>query len=471
MEGLLEGKEAESSNSRNWDEAFHLFANVIASENDATKIQATIRLAKVSRYAPENILALTVPMLLELLESPPTDLSPLVQEASAYSLKCIASQGEGRLANLIGQMGAVPILLRLLPNSEEGLQRALLKCLRNVVTFWGPNRMILVSNGGLEIVLTMLSSCSGHSKLILLEILSTLALIREVRKVLWRSRKAHHLVEAARCGSLVSRTRAAQAIGLLGLIKRARRTLVNAGALQVLMQLLKEGDPTVKLVAGNALGVIASHVDHIRPVGQAGAIPLYAELLKGSDPVGKEIAEDVFCVLAVDEENAVTIVEHLVGILRGDDVGAKAAAADVIWDISSYKYSSPILQNSGAIPILVELLKDENIDVKEKVAGAVAQLSLNEADRTVLANSGVIPLLITMLEDESDELRDNAAEALVNFSLDPLLGDQTSCILENSSFQNMRNRLMQMHASDEHLDLSITRQISTEQLTWDPGFY
>ncbi|KAL0411226.1 UNVERIFIED_CONTAM: hypothetical protein Slati_3712300 [Sesamum latifolium] len=157
-------------------------------------------------------------MLLELLESPPTDLSPLVQEASAYSLKCIASQGEGRLANLIGQMGAVPILLRLLPNSEEGLQRALLKCLRNVIR-----------------------------SLILLEILSTLALIREVRKVLWRSRKAHHLVEAARCGSLVSRTRAAQAIGLLGLIKRARRTLVNAGALQVLMQLLKEGDTTVEM--------------------------------------------------------------------------------------------------------------------------------------------------------------------------------------------------------------------------------
>ncbi|KAI3456834.1 hypothetical protein Pfo_013497 [Paulownia fortunei] len=467
MEGS-EGKQAESSNSRNWDELFHLYAKAIACENDALKIQATIKLAKMSRYAPENILALTVPILLELLRSPQSNLSPLVQEASAYCLKCIASQGEGVLANLIGQSGAIPILLRLLPNSEEGLQRALLKCLRNVVTFWGPSRLILASNGGLEIVLAMLSSCSDDSKLILLEILSALALIREVRKFLWNSRRVHHLVEAARCGSLVSRTRAAQAIGLLGLIKRARRMLVDAGAVLVLMDLLKEGDPTMKLVAGNALGVISSHVDHIRPIAQAGVIPLYAELLQGSDPISKEIAEDVFCVLAVFEENAITIVEHLVRILRGDDVGAKAAAADVIWDLSSYKYSFPMLQNSGAIPILVELLMDENLDVREKVAGAVAQLSHNEADRAVLAKSGAIPCLINMLEDESDELRDNAAEALINFSLDPLLGDQISCILENPSFQNMHDRVMQMRASDEHLDISL-RQIGTEQLTWDPG--
>lgn len=465
-----EGKEAESSNSRNWDELFHLFARVIASENDALKIQATIKLAKMSKYAPENILRLTVPMLLELLGGPPSKLSPLVQEASAYCLKCIASQGEGILANHIGQSGAIPILLRLLPNSEVGFQRALLKCLRNVVTFWIPNRMILASHGGLVIVLAMLSSCSDESKLVLLEILSGLALVREVRKFLWNTRRVHLLVEAARCGSMISRTRAAQAIGLLGLIKRARRTLVDAGAVPALMHLLEEGDPAMKLVAGNALGVISSHIDHIRPIAQAGVIPLYAELLQGSDPIGEEIAEDVFCVLAVYEENAIAIVEHLVRILRGDDVGAKAAAADVIWDLSSYKYSFLLLQNSGAIPILVELLEDQNIDVKEKVAGAVAQLSQNEADRAVLANSGAIPRLINMLEDESDELRDNAAEALVNFSLDPLLGDQISCILENPTFQNMHDRVMQMRASDEHLDMSL-RQISTEQLNWDPGLF
>ncbi|KAG8386039.1 hypothetical protein BUALT_Bualt03G0107600 [Buddleja alternifolia] len=463
MEGS-EGKQVESSKGRNWDEAFNLYANVIANENDSIRIQATIKLAKMSRCAPENVLALTVPILLELLESS----NKSVLEASAYCLKCIASQGEGRLANLIGQSGGIPILLRLLPNSEEGLQRSLLKCVRNIITFCVPNRMILVNNGGMEIVIAMLNSCSDGSKLILLEILSALSLIREVRKFLWNSRSVHHLVEAARYGSLISRTRAAHAIGFLGSIKKARRTLVDAGAVIALMNLLKDGDSSMKLVAGNSLGVISSHVDHIRPVAQVGVIPLYAELLGGSDPIGKEIAEDVFCILAVNEENAVTIIEHLVRILRGDNTEAKAAAADVIWDLSSYNYSLPILQNSGVIPILVELLKDENMDVTEKVAGAIAQLSQNKADRAVLADCGAIPILIDMLRDESDELRDNAAEALVNFSMDPLLRDHISCVLDNPLFQNMRDRVIQMRASDEHMDASL-RQISTEQLTWDPG--
>lgn len=459
-----ESKEAESGDIRNWDELFHLFAKAIACENDKRKIQAMIKLAKMSKHAPERILGLTVPMLLDLLISPRHKPSSPVQEASVYCLKRIASRGE--LADLMAQSRAIPVLLRLLPNSEECFQRALLKCLRNVVTYWTPNRMILVSHGGLEVILGMVMSCSPESKLILLEILSALALVREVRKFLWTSRRVHLLVEAASHGSMISRTRAAQAMGLLGLIKRARRAIVNAGAVPVLMHLLVEGDTTMKLVAGNALGVISSHVDHIRPIAEAGVVPLYAELLQGSDPTGKEIAEDVFCVLAVYEDNAVTIVEHLVRILRGNNVGAKAAAADVIWDLSSYKYSFPVLQNSGAIPILVELLVDENIDVSEKVAGAVAQLSQNKSNRAVLANSGAIPRLINMLEAESDELRDNAAEALVNFSMDPSLGEQISCILENPIFQNMHDRVMQMRTADEHMDMSLP-----EQLAWDPGLF
>lgn len=458
----FEGEEAEAAEFRNWNELFNLFAKAIASEAESHKIRAVIEVAKMSNDAPESILGLAVPMLLGLLESPLQNPSSRLHEASAYCVKCIASRSE--LANLMGQFGAIPILLRLLPNSEGDFRRVLLKCLRNLVTFWVPNRIIVASQGGAEIIVDMLASTSGESRLILLEILSALALVREVRKSLWNSRRVDLLVEAASRGSTISRTRAAYAIGLLGLVKRARARLaiVDAGAVPVLKQLLAEGDSSMKVVAGNSLGVISSHVDHIRPIAQAGVIPLYADLLRGSNPTGKEVAEDVFCVLAVCEENAVAIVEHLVRILRGDDVGAKAAAADVIWDLSSYKYSSPVLQNSGVIPLLVELLVDESVDVREKVAGAVAQFSLNEANRAVLADSGAIQRLIDMLEDESDEARDNAAEALVNFSSDPLLGEQTSCILENPIFQNMRSIVMQTRAADEYMDMSLPEQFSLD---------
>lgn len=456
---MSEANEAESSNSIDWNEQFNLFAKVLASEKDALKIRAVVKLAKMSKDAPENILELAVPMLLELLRSQ----SPLVQEASAYCLKCIASG----YANLIGQPRVVSTLLSLLSNSREGLLRALLKCIRNVVLFGTNSRKILVSHGGLQIVLDMIDNCSGESKLILLEILSTLALIREGRNFVLNSMRVHLLVEAAKCGSMTSRTRAAQAIGLLGLNKRAGRLLEGVGAIPVLILLLEEGDPPMKLVVGNALGVIFSCTcfDHIRLIAlsQPQVISFYVELLESSEIIGKEIAEDVLCLLAVCEENAIPIIEQLVRVLGENDPEAKAAAADVIWDLSSYKYSFPVLQNSGAISILVELLEDENIDVREKVAGAVAQLSQNEGDRAFLANCGVIPRLINVLDDESDELRDNAAEALVNLSLDSSLGDQISCIVENPTFQNMHDRLIVIRASDQHLDMSL-RLMTTDQL-------
>ncbi|KAL3508400.1 hypothetical protein ACH5RR_027801 [Cinchona calisaya] len=417
-----------AESSTNWEKTFHLYETVIAGDDNSLRIQATFKLGCMSKHAPENTLACVIPVLVELLRSPIDNQSPSIQGASAYCLKCIASQGEGRLAVIIGQCGAIPSLLGLLQTSESNLQKIILKCLRNIVTFGDSNRLTVVRDGGLEIILNMLNASSPGLRRPLLEILSALSLLREVRRVILGLGGVCFLIESARCGSMISRTRAAQAIGMMGLVKRARRTLVHFGAVRALMELIQNGDTPAKLVAANALGVISSHVDYIRPVAQAGAIPLFAEILEGCEPLGKEIAEDVFCVLAVVEENAVVIFQHLVRILRGSNTEAKAAAADIIWDLASYKHLVSVVQTSGAIPILVELLRDGSGDVKEKVSGAIAQFSYNKAGRLSLADSGVIPILIQTLDDESEELRENAAEALVNFSDDPLLGDRISCV-------------------------------------------
>ncbi|KAM7504269.1 hypothetical protein LguiB_003173 [Lonicera macranthoides] len=448
-----------------WEEALRCYNNVIASKSEVLRVQGTIKLAHLSNHAPENILENTVPILVELLGSPS---SPSILKASAFCLKCIACRGEGRLAVNIGQSGAIPSILSLLPQSEGSLQKVLLKGLRNIVNFGENNRVIVVRNGGLEIILDMLNSCPVGVRRFLLEILSALALLREVRRVIASLGGIRFLVESAKCGNMISRTRAAQAIGLLGLVRRARRLLVDSGALEVLVELLRDGDTSTKLVAGNALGVISSQVDYIRPVAEAGAIPLYAELLQSPDPIGKEIAEDVFCILAIAEVNAITIAEHLVRILRGSDNEAKAAVADVLWDLACYKHTVPVIQNSGAIPLLIDILRNGDVDIREKVTGVVAQLSNNKADRVALTNGGAIPLLIDALQEESEELKDNAAEALVNFSEDPLLRDRISNALNVPSFQNMQDRLTQIRASDARLASSL-RQMSIGHLTTDPG--
>ncbi|XP_010270179.1 PREDICTED: armadillo repeat-containing protein 4-like [Nelumbo nucifera] len=456
-----------------WDQALHLYERTIASENESLQIMATVKLGRLTSCAPENVLSRTLPFLVDLLGRPLNDssLSPSIQHAAAYCLNCLARRYDGSMAVAIGQSGAIPCLLGLLPRSEASFRRILIKCLWSLVTFGGVNNRITVARtGGLEILLNMSASFRDSTRRYLLEIVSALGLLREVRRVIINVGGLPLLVESAGNGSMVSRTRAAQAIGLLGITRRVRPMLVGFGVIPLLIELLRVGDISTKLVAGNALGIIASHVDYIRLVAQAGAIPLYVDLLQGTEPLGKEIAEDVFCILAVVEENAVSIAQHLVRILSGDDDEAKAAAADVLWDLSSYKYSVSVFRYSSIIPVLVELLRDGNTDLKERVSGAIAQLSYNEGDRAALADAGVIPLLISLLHGESEELKDNAAEALMNFSEDPLQHHTVSEALNNPSFQNIQNRLIRIRATDEHMVRSL-RQMSTEQFIWDPDLF
>ncbi|KAL5737481.1 hypothetical protein ACOSP7_030242 [Xanthoceras sorbifolium] len=454
----------------NWEQALDHFEQVMASGTDeALQVKATMRLVHFCNCVPEEILGRTIPILARILDDNGSShgLSWSVRQAAARCLRRIACRGDGRLATEIGQSGAIHSLLRLLPESDHGFQRDLVKCLWCAVTFGNANRVIVATNGGLEIVVGMLNSCNDATRRYLLEILSALTLMREVRRVISSLGGLRFLVEAARFGSMVSRERACQAIGLIGVTRRARHRLVELGVIPVLVELFHVGDSTTKLVAGNSLGVVSAHVDYIRSVAEAGAIPLYAELLQGPDFIGREIAEDVFCILAVAEENAVSIAEHLVRILREGDDESKTAAADVFWDLSGYKHSISVVRNSGAIPILVNLLSDGNVEVREKVSGAIAQLSYNEADRVALADAGAVPLMVDLLHDESDELRDNAAEALINFSDDPSLRERISNAIDDLSFQSMQNRMTRLRVSDEQMVRSL-RRMSIEQLTWDP---
>ncbi|KAK4851404.1 hypothetical protein QYF36_014803 [Acer negundo] len=177
----------------------------------------------------------------------------------------------------------------------------------------------------------MLNLCNDDTRRYLLEIFSALTLMREVRRVLSSLGGLRFLFEAARFGSMVSRERACQAIGLLRVRRLARSRHVELGVIPVLVELFRVGDSTIKVVA------------------EAGAILLYAELLQRPDFIGKEIAEDVFCILAVAEENAVSIAEHT---------------------------------------------RDENVEVRERVTGVIAKLSYDEADRVALADTGAVPLMI-----------------------------------------------------------------------------
>ncbi|XP_039022294.1 uncharacterized protein LOC120154703 [Hibiscus syriacus] len=200
---------------------------------------------------------------------------------------------------------------------NSSFPRLCLKCIWCLVNLYDENRVVVATNGGSEIVVSMLnSSVDGVVRRYLLEILSVLSLLRVARRGLISLGGVRFLVEAASCGHVLSRERACQAIRLFGVTRRAHRMLVDLGVIDVLVEMLRVGDGAAKLVAGNSLGVVSANINIIDLIAKAGAIPLYAELIQGPDPLGHEIAEDAFCVLAVAEANAVSIAENLVRILR-----------------------------------------------------------------------------------------------------------------------------------------------------------
>ncbi|PKA58205.1 U-box domain-containing protein 4 [Apostasia shenzhenica] len=438
----------EGNGETEWEENVRLFTVIVACDGEDRRLRAIIEFARLSKLAPDSALFGVVPVLVDLFRCSP----PAIRDAAAFALCRLSRRpAAAQFCPVISQSGAIPLILGFLPESSNGFRRSLLRLLRALVAFDSPSRAILARNNGLEIVLNIINACSDDTRKYLLEILAAMAMLREVRRVIISMGALPFLIEAVSFGRMVSRSQAATAIGLLGIARRVRHMLVESGSIPALVKLLREGEESARLIAGNALGIISSHVDCLHPVAEAGAISLYMELLQGPEPLGREIAEDVFCVLAVEEVNAVEIYENLVRILHGDNEAARSAAVDVLWDLAGYKHSVSVIRDSGAIPLLIDILREGNSDLREKAMGTVVQLSYDGMNRRALAESGGIPLLIGLLKGDSEEVKDYAAEALICYSEDDVFRECVVEAFDIPSFLAVQERMRRMLVADEYM--------------------
>lgn len=452
------------------EQLLSLYKELMYDGTDSDRVKATMKLAKgYCSHLPRDMSSCIIPILVEGLHAAdrPTEPQRAVQIAAVYCLKCIASNGDGTLANEIGHSGAIEHVLRLLPTtSDDTLRLLLVKFLWILVSLGDECRVVLARNGGLEEVVEMLINHGSDLRLerYLLEILSALSMLKDVRKELVQAGGLRLLIQATRVGSVASRGRACRAIGLLGISKTMRQVLSKRGAIPALVELFHAGDIETKLVAANSLGVISAHTNSIRPAGQAGAVDVFAELLLGPESLGREIAEDAFCVLAVAEPNAVEIANHMVRVLEEGNDEAMASAADVLWDIAVYRHRAPILQNCGAIPILIELLRDQGgqPEVRERVCNLVSRLCYEKRYRDVIANIKAIPLLADIVDhdDESEDVKQSAAEVLLCLQEDPDHSDKVSGAMDVASLRHVEKLLVEIHKADEAMDRSLRRMRS-----------
>ncbi|XP_057444005.1 uncharacterized protein LOC130736176 [Lotus japonicus] len=359
-------------------------------------------MAKLSRFFehdPKRALSRAISILNEILaQSIPNDPSPSLQEVVAYCLMCISCQDDGAALTIaMGTQGVTHSLIRLLAHSKGKMREVLIKLFMVLVNFSNVSRKTFFFGGGFRVIMNLLNSNKNDNiRLYLLEILSMLALQKDVRNELIRLGALHLIVEAAGRGSMISRERACQSIEFLGGDpSEIEYELIKLGAVPLLVELLRDGDQTTKLIAAKYIRRLSAHVNgNTRPFTEAGAILLFVELLQGPDPYGKGIAEDVLSELAIREHSDVEIVGHLVRILREGDHESKVSATNVMWDLSGGRISSSVIRDSGAIPVLVVLLRSGTEKVMETVSRVFAELSYDGADRLALAKAGAIPILM-----------------------------------------------------------------------------
>ncbi|PKI50499.1 hypothetical protein CRG98_029104 [Punica granatum] len=450
-----------------------LYRLLMSNGTDSERVKATFKLAKVyCRYLPGDVLSCVIPILVECLRSDPlTDSQKALQIAAVYCLKCIVSHCDVRLADEIGCSGAIEHMLRLIPVvSDDTFRLILVKCLLVLVSLGDECRVILARIGGLSEVIGMLISIRSDVRLeqYLLEILSAVAMLKEVRKELVRAGGLSHLIRATSRGTMASRVRASQVIGLLGVPKSMRRAFAKRGAIPALIKLFHTGDMETKLVAANSLGLISAHTESIRLAGRAGAVDVFAELLAGTEAQGRDIAEDAFCVLAVAEQNAIDIADHMVKVLREGDDETRAVAADVLWDIVIYRHRAPVMLNSGAIPILVQLLRDRGVqpEARERVCALVSRMCYEKRDRDAIADIGAIPLLADIVDhDESEDVKECALEGLLCLYEDPDYHDKVSAAIDVTKLRHVEDLLAEIRKSDELMHRS-SRWV--HRYRWDP---
>lgn len=478
----VSGAEREAACRELWEKSFKIYEKSMTAEvTDQSllkfQVELTFKVARSCDHIPDDMLLKAIPILADCLcecdeydfDSP----SRALQEAAVHCLTRIACVRDGRLIPHIVSSGVIGSMVRLLYyaqwavlrlNETDAFLRVLLKFLWVSVSFGDECRDVLYEHGGVRAVTCLLnlmfheSTHRDSTKQFLLEILSALAMVPSARKLIVDGEGLRYLVDAIGIGSMSSRERACQAIGLIGASsKQLRHMIAEMGAIPLLINLFNEGDSETKLVSANALALTLSHLRYIRPAAEAGVIPLYSKLLEESDLSGMAIAVDALCLLCVAEENAVSVARHIVQILKDSNEQAKENSCHVLWDIAAYKHSIPIIQSSGAFPVLFHLLGDSYF-VRQKVCSVIAKLSSNKVDRRGLVDAGVIPLLLDRLEDETDDPLDSlrldrsyAAKSILNFYEDPDCRDKVDEEVDESYLQELKSltsKLVKDHLLD-----------------------
>ncbi|KAH7421768.1 hypothetical protein KP509_13G074400 [Ceratopteris richardii] len=228
---------------------------------------------------------LTVDFLLLQLSS----ASAETQRHIAGELRLLAKCGSDN-RKVIGEAGAVPLLIPLLSSSDVRTQEHAVTAILNLSIFT-TNKEIIVSAGAIDPLVKVLSNSlsSDAARENSAAALFSLTHVADYAELLCQKSEAIDGLLQLLCeGSLRGKRDAASALFNISAYSRNPINVVKSGAVEVLVSLLSPSESDLHIEALSVLAVLAGSPDGCAAIVNLNTIPLLVNLLHSSSPKGKE---------------------------------------------------------------------------------------------------------------------------------------------------------------------------------------
>lgn len=254
------------------------------------------------------------------------------QRGAAGMLRQLAKRSAENRA-CIGEAGAIPILVSLLPTTDVSTQEHVVTALLNL-SIYEENKARIITSGAVPGIVHVLKRGSMEARENSAATLFSLSLVDENKVTIGASGAIPALVLLLGNGSQRGKKDAATALFNLCIYQGNKGKAVRAGLVPILLELLTETESGMVDEALAILAILSSHPEGKAAISAAAAIPILVGVIRNGSSRNKENAAAVLVHLCngeqqqqhlaeAQEQGIVTLLEELAE--SGTDRGKRKA--------------------------------------------------------------------------------------------------------------------------------------------------
>nr|VDD30063.1 unnamed protein product [Brassica oleracea] len=260
------------------------------------------------------------------------------QRASVKQMRLLAKENpENRV--LIGNAGAIPLLVQLLSYPDSGIQENAVTTLLNL-SIDETNKKLISDEGAIPDIIEILQNGNREARENSAAALFSLSMLDENKVTIGLSNGIPPLVELLQHGTSRGKKDALTALFNLSLNSANKGRAIDAGIVQPLLQLLKDRNLGMIDEALSILLLLVSHPEGRQAIGQLSFIETLVDFIRQGTPKNKECAASVLLELGSNNSSFILaalqfgVYEYLVDITSSGTNRAQRKANALIQLIS-----------------------------------------------------------------------------------------------------------------------------------------